>query len=111
MSSVNVTGLMVSVQNQFGAKALNEMSPGRHVSALNNMNQQQEQPQRGGGGGVAPLRDVQTKTLASPKMSKVRPLSPYMNNRGADSPKVVASGQHLLKYAINRKDPSELVKS
>jgi hypothetical protein len=43
-------------------------------------------------------------------MSKVRPLSPYMNNRNPDSPKVVASGQNLLKYAINRKDPSELIK-
>jgi len=31
------------------------------------------------------LRDVQKKTLASPKMSKVRPLSPYMNNRSGDS--------------------------
>lgn len=49
-------------------------------------------------------------------MSKVRPLSPYMNNRGGgssggDSPKQPASGLHLLKYSINKKDPSELLKS
>jgi hypothetical protein len=92
MGSVNVTGLMVSVQNQFGAKALNEMSPGRHVSALNNMNQQQQQSQEVQPQRVTAVKDVQTKTLASPKMSKVRPLSPYMNNRNPDSPKVVASG-------------------
>ena len=79
MGSVNVSGLMVSVQNQFGAKALNEMSPGRHVTALNSMNQ----PDQSASQRVA-LKDVQTKTLASPKMSKVRPLSPYMNNRNPD---------------------------
>ena len=54
------------------------------------------------------LRDVTKKTLASPKMSKVRPLSPYMNR---DQPQGPASGQHLLKYAIAKKDPSELLKS
>lgn len=101
---------MVSVSNQFGAQALQEMSPGRHVSALNSM---------GSGEISSPasqrisLKDVQRKTLASPKMSKVRPLSPYMNNRdgGDSSPKLgPASGQHLLKYAITKKDPSELNK-
>lgn len=81
------------------------MSPGRHVTALNNMKDASARSAHPS----ANQKDVQTKTLASPKMRKVRPLSPYMNNRG-DSPKVVASGQNLLKYAINRKDPAELLK-
>jgi hypothetical protein len=46
-------------------------------------------------------------------MSKVRPLSPYMKNRknsGDNDEQSVASGQNFLKYAINKKDPSQLAK-
>ena len=108
--SVNVHGQMVSVSNQFGAQALQEMSPGRHVSALNSMGSGEISSQASQ---RITLKDVQRKTLASPKMSKVRHLSPYMNNRGAgdSSPKLgPASGQQFLKYAITKKDPSELTK-
>jgi len=76
------------------------MSPGGHVSALNSMGNVDMSP------GRMNLRDVTRKTLASPKMSKVRPLSPYMNREAV----LPASGQQLMKYAIAKKDPTELLK-
>lgn len=37
-------------------------------------------------------------------MSRVKPLSPYMANRNLPNPQA----NPLLKYAVNKKDPSEL---
>lgn len=50
---------------------------------------------------------VVKKVLASPQMTKVRPLSPYMEQRKV-GPGVGNSA--LLKYAANKKNPSEFVK-
>jgi hypothetical protein len=47
------------------------------------------------------------RTLASPKMSKVRPLSPYMES--GKGPVDVANP--LLKYVSNKKDINDMVKN
>lgn len=56
-----------------------------------------------------PIQREERKTLASPRMSRVRALSPYMNREQHSTGP--ASGHNLLKYAIAKKDPSQLLAS
>ncbi len=53
--------------------------------------------------------EIQNKTLASPQMTRLKPLSPYLVGanrlRQGDG---VPSANPLLKYAVNKKNPDEL---
>lgn len=60
--------------------------------------------------------ETQKKTLASPIMTRVKPLSPYLQaanrirvgtNNGANAS--VPSSNPLMKYAVNKKDPNDLL--
>lgn len=53
--------------------------------------------------------EVQKKTLASPKMTNVKPLSPYLAAANRQRLGGVPSANPLMRYSMNKKDPKDLM--
>jgi hypothetical protein len=53
--------------------------------------------------------EIQKKTLASPKMTNVKPLSPYLAAANRQRLGGVPSANPLMRYSMNKKDPKDLI--